>query len=129
MKLNVFKIGSRFGYIAYIDIETKNVVFLIYDTPHEGGTLFESHDGSESPEILDLIKSRDENLYNRIMNIKSGMETMTRYAWFDNNGIQMTISFEKYELEWACHKNIFEHYRRLGYTLQPVQDERRTLDL
>ena len=129
MKFNVFKIGSQWGYKAYMDVETKNVVFLMYSDPHEGGTLFESHDGSESPEILDLIKSRDTDLYERIMNIKSGVETMTLYAWFDNKGRRMTRSYEKYELEYSCYKKMFEDYRSYGYTLKPVHNEIETLDL
>lgn len=117
----VYKVGAYYGYMAYMDIETKKVLVVMYDTPHEGGVIYSSPDGIEevTNEALEYLKERDIRVYTRIMNIKNGIEDFVRYAWYDvQNNRFATISGEKWEHDNKSNALTAEYIAR-GYELRP----------
>lgn len=113
----IYQIGCRFGYRAFIDVETKKVLVIDYDTPHQSGITAYSPDGmTEPPEVETILKACVPEIYERVRNIQNGSEEIVRYAFFDKEGKQKVISFEKFELS----EEEYEMYRSKGYELRPI---------
>lgn len=122
MKRHVsYRIGGKYGYYVYMDVETKKVLQVHYEDPRSGGMIGRSYDGIKEPEsALEEVKKREPNVWNKIQNIKNGTEDFLRYAWFDENGVQVTSTFEKWELDYPCNQNLNDEYKKSNLHIQQV---------
>lgn len=120
--IKVWKVGSNWGYHAYIDLVERKVVMTDYDSPHEGGVLEEIHKRGQECS-LERIKSEDSKLYERIMEIKADPRKATKMylnkwnteqsSFVDGPGLQQEYipaiserygGFEPYEIDWPIHQ-------------------------
>lgn len=104
-KVTLYRIGGMYGYRAFMNVDTRIVYFVDYEEPRMGGIIFESvHLGVECD--YSKLKNLDIDVYNRIINIKNGTESLlTKYSVKNDKG---TFGcFEKWELDYPINKDYF----------------------